>query len=402
MRRSFCLIPCLAMFAWAPASGGERVLLGGDAHMSDSTATLSEPSPRDALLSGFTVVLTGKVEKDASAAGFSVVIDAPVGRDLYAAGFSLTVSKPVAEDVTAVGSSIHVQNQASIGGNARLTAASVIVDSPVAGSLISSAGSFTLNGTVAGDARLTAGSLVFGPNAKIGGSLTYFAAEPMTIPPNVITADRVHYNKLAAGNAMDTISEAMGKAVPRFWPTFFGWFFGFLLTIAFLAALGAALFAFAPRLAESLRLDAVTAPLRSATLGILGLSMLIGLVPVSAMTLIGIPFIPVILLASVILWILGYLLGAYAVAVRVAGAFRDEPSTPLAKVIVLIFGLVVIAALNFVPVVGWLINLLVVFLGLGAIMAHIVRALAGRKGGANPDAAGGIKPPGAGETGGSI
>jgi hypothetical protein len=402
MLRFFSFIPCLALLACGPASGGERVLLGGDAHMSDSTATLSEPSPRDALLSGFTVVLTGKVEKDASAAGFSVDIDAPVGRDLYAAGFSLTVSQPVGEDVTAVGSNIHVQSQASIGGNARLAAASIIVDSPVAGSLMGSAGSFTLNGTVTGDARLTAGSLVFGPNAKIGGALTYFAAEPMTIPPNVIAADRVHYEKLAAGNAMDTVSEAMGKAVPRFWPTFFGWFFGFLLTIAFLAAAGAALFAFAPRLTESLTLDAITAPLRSTTLGVLGLSMMIGLVPVSAMTLIGVPFIPVILLAAVVLWIAGYLLGAYAVAVRAAGAFRDKPSTPVAKVFVLILGLAVFAALNFVPVIGWLINLVIVFLGLGAIMAHIVRALAGRKGVANPDAASGAAPTGAREPGGSI
>jgi hypothetical protein len=397
MLRFLGFIPCLALLACGPASGGERVLLGGDAHMSDSTAAMSEPSPRDALLSGFTVVLTGRVEKDASAAGFSVDIDAPVGRDLYAAGFSLTVSQPVGEDMTAVGSSIHVQSQASIGGNARLTAASVIVDSSVAGSLIGSAGSFTLNGAVAGDARLTAGSLVFGPNAKIGGSLTYFAAEPMVIPPNVIAADRVHYEKLSAGSAMDSVGEAMGKAVPRFWPTFFGWFFGFLLTIAFLAALGAALLAFAPRLTESLRLDAVTAPFRSTMLGILGLSMLIGLVPVSAMTLIGIPFIPVILLAAVVLWIAGYLLGAYAVAVRVAGAFRDEPKTPVAKVLILILGLVVIAALNFVPVVGWLINLVIVFLGLGAITAHIVRALAARKGGS-----GSGQPPVAMETGGTI
>jgi hypothetical protein len=265
-----------------------------------------------------------------------------------------------------------------------------------------SAGSFTLNGTVAGDARLTAGSLVFGPNAKIGGSLTYFAAEPMSIPPNVIAADRVRYQKLAAGSAMDSVGEAMGKAVPRFWPTFFGWFFGFLLTIAFLAAAGAALFAFAPRLTESLRLDASASPVRSITLGVLGLSMLIGLVPVSAMALIGIPFIPVILLAAIVLWIAGYLLGAYAVAVRVAGAFRDEPGTPAAKVFVLILGLVVIAALNFVPVIGWLINLVIVFLGLGAIMAHIVRALAGRRGASNTAAASGVPPASAAEPGGSI
>jgi hypothetical protein len=351
------------------AFSDERIVLGGDAYISGSNVTLSDPSPRDALLSGFTVDVSGKVEKDVTAAGFNVDIDAPVGGDVYAAGFSIDVTQPVNEDLSAAGFNIHVGNQATISGNARLAAGTVVIDAPVSGSLIAAGGSLTVNSIISGDARLTSNKLSFGKDAKINGVLTYYATAPITIPSSVIAADRVKFEKLEVANAVNAVSETMRPDMPKFWPAIVtNILSAFALTISFLVAFAAILFAFAPNQVEHLKEDALKSPIKTIVLGVLGLSMTVGLVPVGAMTLIGIPFIPIAVLAAFVFWVVGYIIGAYAFVWRVVSAFRTPPTSNLGRLFALTLGFIAIAALNFIPVIGWLFNLAIVFLGLGAVM----------------------------------
>jgi hypothetical protein len=356
------------------AFSGERMVVGGDTYVSGSSVTLTDPSPRDALLSGFTVDVSGKVEKDVTAAGFNVDIDAPVGRDVYAAGFSVDVTQPVTEDLSAAGFNIHVGNQATIGGNARLAAGTIVIDAPVSGSLVAAGGSLTINGIVSGDARLTSNNLSFGKDAKINGVLTYYATAPITIPASVIAADRVHFEKLEVANAVNAVSETMRPDMPRFWPAIVtGIISAFALTIAFLVAFAAILFAFAPNQMELWKEEALKSPIKTIVFGVLGLSMTVGLVPVGAMTLIGIPFVPIAILAAIVFWIVGYIIGAYAFVWKIVSAFRAPPTTNLGRLFALALGFICIAALNFIPIIGWLFNLAIVFLGLGAIIFQAAR-----------------------------
>jgi hypothetical protein len=313
-----------------------------------------------------------------TAVGFDVNIDAPVGGDVYAGGFSLDFSQPVGEDLTAAGFNIHLRGTAPITGNARLSAGSMVLDGPIAGSLVAAAGSLTLNNTIAGDARLTVGKMEFGPAAKINGSLTYSAKAPLEIPSGVISADRVHFEKLTVDSTVGTVRDTMERGMPRLWPTFFAVLFAAIFSIAFLVVAAAVLFAFMPDRMERLKDDAITAPVRSMVLGVLGLSASIGLVPVSAMTLVGIPLIPIAMLTIMALWIAGYIVGAYALSTRVLASFSEAPATAAGRIVTLAVGLVVIASLNFIPFLGWIINLAVVFLGLGAIVGSILRALVAR------------------------
>ena len=96
------------------------------------------------------------------------------------------------------------------------------------------------------------------------------------------------------------------------------------------------------------------------------------------MTLVAIPLIPIVILAVVLAWTAGYLLGAYVIAWRIASAFAGPPQTTAMRLGALAICLVVLALLNFVPVVGWLVNLLVVFLGLGAFVSRGASMIADR------------------------
>lgn len=368
--RSMLLFSILLLsFTLAPARAQDAVVnLGGDTFASGSSIELSMASPRDLFAAAFSAELGGRVGGDLHATGFDVEIDSQVGADLYAAGFSVDVGGPVGSDLTVTAGDFSLKEGASVTGNARIFAGAATLDAPISGTLVAKAGSLKLNGTVAGDAELMAGHITFGPDARIGGTLTYLAREPIDIPSTVAPAERIRFQKLEPGNMFDGIRDQMERPFRGFWPSVFGILAFFVVTIAFLVFVAAVAHAFAPNTTQQLRAQAVEHPFRSILLGVLGLSMLVGLVPVSALTLIGIPLIPIVILLVVVVWIAGYLLGVYAVAWRVSNAFSSAPTSLTGQLLVLTVGLILFALLNFIPFLGWLANLVVIFLGLGTLL----------------------------------
>ena len=117
-----------------------------------------------------------------------------------------------------------------------------------------------------------------------------------------------------------------------------------------------------------MRKGIVARPGATALSGLIGLSMLFGSVPILAMTLIGIPLVPIAILAILIVWFLGYVLGAYALGMGVARAMGvgEDPSIML-RLAVLAATALVAAVLNFIPFLGWLANFAIVILGVGAM-----------------------------------
>ncbi len=377
------LLVALCLATHAQAQNG-IVTLGGDNFASGPSLELAVDSPRDMFAAAFSTEVAGRTNGDLHAAGFDVQVDGPVGADLYAAGFSVGVNGPVGSDLTVTAADFNLKTGSAVTGNARVFAGAATIDGPIAGGLFAKAGSLKLNGRVAGDAELTAGHITFGPDAKVDGTLTYLAREPIDIPATVAPSDRVRFQQLEPGGMFNGIRDHMQRPFRSYWPSVFGVLSFFVLTIAFLVVVAAVAHAFAPVATEQMRAQAVAHPFRSILLGGLGLSMLVGLVPVSALTLIGIPLIPVVILAIIAVWIAGYLLGVYAIAWRVGSALTTPPISLTGQLLVLTVGLILFALLNFIPFLGWLANLLATFLGLGALMQRGATALGDRQAGREP------------------
>ncbi len=194
------------------------------------------------------------------------------------------------------------------------------------------------------------------------------ARQPRSYAHSIISPDRIHFQRWDMGQHMgDWGDHWMNYRGPRLWPSALGMFFGFLFTLAFLIAIAATLLQVVPTRVEELRAQIIQAPFSALALGVLGLGALIGLVPISAITIIGIPLIPIVVLAIVLFWVAGYLLGVYVIALRIADAFREIPHTLTNRLAIVAIGLAVFAFLNFVPFVGWLINLAAAFFGMGGI-----------------------------------
>lgn len=372
------LVALLAMISLPASADVRRATLGGDVYVSGSSTALDTGSDRDLFVAGGTVVARGDVARNAHFAGLDVEIETEVGQDVYAVGGTVTLRAPVAGDLTAAGFATRTAGMGAVGGNARLAGGSVVVGGPIAGSLMVSGGEVLVDAEVGGDVRIAAGEVRFGPAARIGGQLEYTAPEPVAIPASVIDPARVSFTRSDRWEGMAAATRDWRMrdfpAPPR-GPALFGFL---LITIAFFVVLGAVALSLAPERIEAMRREALARPGRAFLGGVLGLATVFGLVPISVMTLVGLPLLPVILLLILIVWIAGYAMGVYTVALRVwTGMGGAEPALP-GRLGVFAGGLLIVALLNVIPFAGWVVNFTLVLFGIGAIAVPVFAALFGR------------------------
>lgn len=252
----------------------------------------------------------------------------------------------------------------------------------------------TINAAVKGDVWEMAETLLFGPRARIDGRPVYSTAAPVAIPAAVVPPERVTFEPSAVPDAMRGARRRGWEERRRpSWPAALSLISGGLIGVAFLLLVGGLLLGLAPRLVETTQAIAAARPGRSLLPGTCALSLLFGLMPVLAITLIGIPLVPVALLLAAVGWLPGYPLGVHAVMRRLVGnsggrshapvsapAPSEPPYSLLLQILVLAVGLLLAALLNFVPVLGWMANIALVLLGLGAIATRLPDRLTGRPG----------------------
>lgn len=368
------------MAAPVPATADEA-RLGGDIFLGGSGPAGAVAGGRDVFAAGPAVTLEGSVAQDTHAAGFDVEVDADTGGNVYAAGVAVTIRATVGEDLTAAGMSLRTAASAVTQGNARLAGGSLTIGGPVGGALAAAGGEIILNAPIGGDVWLVGESISFGPDAQVAGTLTYSSPHEVTVPESVAPAARVVFRPMERGAFFEEMRESWGAAEYPVLPTFMTLFAGFLVTLAFLVVIGAVCLAFLPERVERLRAEALARPGLSLLAGVLGLSALVGLIPVSAATIIGIPLVPFAVLALILAWTLGYILGAYALALRMWAALGGAAEPGLAgRLAALAAGIAVFALLNFIPFFGWLANFALVLLGLGAMTRGAMVRLAGAGG----------------------
>lgn len=370
-------VAAIAVIISLSASADDTFNIGGDVYSSGADVSMNVGSPRDIFLSGFSANLDSEVADDAHVIAFNVNIDGAVGGNLYVAGSNVEIGAPVGRDLSVSGFNVKLDKGARVTGNSRIVGATVSVDGLLEGALLASGGTIRLNNVIEGDVRLAGSKISFGENARIQGRLDYSAPAPVAIPEAVIPSNRVTYQPLSRKDVYKDMQDAVDKSIPGFWPSLATRLLSLLVLLAFFLITAAVFLAFTPRKVEQLRSRAREHGWRSLVYGFLGLSTLVGAIPVSIMTIVGIPFVPLVMLALVLFWMLSYLLGTYVIAIRVWESMDINPDSVFSKLLILASGLLALMIVNMIPILGWMINIGVMLFGLGALtyllMERIVR-----------------------------
>jgi len=364
MRRLASMVLFGLVFAGGQALADETKLsFGGDEFVAGQSATINQPTiARDAFLAGYDVALNGVVQGNAHFGGFNVRDDAQVKGDVYAVGFTINIAGPTGGDLTAMGNTLNVAAAAPVSGNARLAGGLVTLSAPVSGSALVTARNLTLDGPITGDFSFFGDTISFGPNARVDGKVSIQAPAEIAVPASVAAADRVSFQPLAAPDYASQAGKTAEHVVNSFWPAVWAtgiwWLLLFVVGLAFLAL--------SPRLIEAMRSVSATKPFGTLGLGFLAFASVIGLVPITALTIIGLLVTPFFILFAVIMCALSYLAGAYLLGSLLIGMLAPLDSTAK-RALALAASIVTAGLLGMVPVAGWLITLLLVVFGFGAI-----------------------------------
>lgn len=297
------------------------------------------------------VELKGTVVDDAIVLAEELTVNGSVGDMLLAAGETVVIDGFVEGDLIAAGNEIRLTPNARIGGNAALAAGKVTVeDSNINGWLRVSAGELMLNGTVGNYVELYGDHIRFGNNYRPASSTT-------------ITTTR-ELNREELGSAPEDLNIVVASEE--------GWVAGVVFSLWLYISLlitGILLMLVFPQTTSDLYRFTSERYFKNTGIGfllflgiplaIIALLIVVLTIPVSfvLMVLYGLALLVSYLLVATIL-------GTILIRIFKSGEKFTDYYWGLA------IGMILILVLGVLPYVGWIINLLLIFFGLGTLLSY--------------------------------
>ncbi|PJE51113.1 MAG: hypothetical protein COV29_02465 [Candidatus Yanofskybacteria bacterium CG10_big_fil_rev_8_21_14_0_10_36_16] len=308
----------------------------------------------DLYSAGSTMVISGDVLGDAYIAGGNIIVDGFISEDLVGVGGNVTITGNIGDDIRMAAGTLIVRG--SVGGDMIAGAGNIDVETSVEGDIRIAAGEVYLNGPVTGRARIDADKVTIGRNAVITGEVVYHASQEAIVENGADISGTLTYEPIGIKDSRDKLNEKARA------------FFAFFTITKFLMILAGALI-----------------------LGLMFKKYMVELVErVYDKTLVEIgrgfafmilaPVISIILLVTVIgapigflglIGILGLMIFTCLMAPVVLGSILYKWLSK-GKVKVdwktILLGVTVFSLLSFIPIIGWIIQLIVAIATTGAIV----------------------------------
>jgi hypothetical protein len=332
--------------------------LGNDFFAAGENVDLFQDVEDDAFVAAAMVNAFGKIGGDLNVAGSSLTITGDVGDDLRVAGANIVITGNTVGSAMIAGANVNIGDEAAFGDDSIVMGGMVNFSGEVVGNLEIKGGVVRYSGFTDGDLIIRVDDeLLISENSKVSGKLTYSAKNEIEIPSG-IAAEVVYLPR-----GKDMIASEVSESVSRMGD--FNLFSNlFSLVIAFLA--GMLLIGLFPNAAVAAADVARKKIWQSALVGSLlfllpffiGLILLISGVGVLVGGLVFAYWMLLLLFASAIS---GYVVGSFIFKQNSKTSFRK-------KLLTLFIGLILIAAVSFIPSLGGMLSFLIFIYSLGVVM----------------------------------
>lgn len=331
-----------------------------DHFASGRNITVSRPVDGDLLAAGGSVVLDSNVGGDAVAAGSTVRLNGNFSQRVYAAGGQVFVNGTVSRNARIAGGNIELAPSSRIGGGVSIGAGKARVSGSINGYLQSAAGSLYINGPIGGDVEALGGQVELGPNTRIAGKLRYRSSRELKRDPAAQVLGGIEHLPPPRSQA-----PARGRGLV----VFAIWTLGLMLVITILLLAVPGFVVNVTGMLES----------RPGASALLGFAILV-CTPVAAVilliTLIGVPLSLLCIAGYLILLPIGYLTAATALGGAVLRRLRlGTAGTTGWHIGAAIAGILILAVLGRIPLLGGLVVFAALLMGIGAIGLQVNRSL---------------------------
>lgn len=335
------------------ASVGKDEVIDATVYLAGSTVTVAGDVQGDLYCAGQTVNITGTVEGDVICAGQSVTVSGKVLGNVRVAGQTVTITSPIARSLTAFGQTVTVDNgsvvnaDATVFGNVVQLNGRVNRDATVGGQAV------TIDGTIGRNTTAVDTELTLTRSARLGGTLEYTSRNEVKRDGGAVVGGKVQRHEPQTHD-----QRVRNGFVDRFWGIMY-WFAAFLV-------FGLAVLAFAPRTYKKTS----TLMMKQGGWALLAGVVTLVMAPIVSImlivTLIGLPVGVALFMLWIIALVAAYVYSSYTVGQWVAAQASWNLKWPVFSSLVL--GLVILALIMMVPIVGSLFAFLALVWGLGGIV----------------------------------
>ncbi len=347
----------------ATLKSGELVVLPKDRVVSDDyfaageSVTVAGTVAGDAYIAGGMVNVEGTVKGDLLVAGGTVTIRGTVEQDVRAAGGEIVISGVVNGNVTVAGGSVTITDGAKISGNLVSGAGNLNIYSPIAKDITVGAGQLTIGNTVAGNVVAGVGELTLTPNAQVGGDLTYYSEEPVTLSAGAEVAGKVSHKQIQ-NKGYEKEKETAKNAARGFGMT------AKILNVISAFIIGFLALRFFPQYVSSIEDRVRNNPWMSMGIGLLALIVAPIIAIILLATVVGIPIALLVFFGYFFSIYISKIFISLVIGKTVLGYFKAK----YPPVAVLGIGLISYMALTSIPVLGGLVVFVSTIIGIGAIV----------------------------------
>lgn len=303
----------------------------------------------DANLAAVEVHIGGRVDRSAAIAAVRGDISGTIGGSLRIVSGNLEITGTVNGSLIIAAGTVTIPSQARIQGDVLVYGGQVDIRGRVGGNVTVNAGRVTLGGEVGGNVEGTMSQFDLLDTARIGGSLTYTSQQAAEVGPNAVVTGPTTQEKPL------TFTSPLG-------------IFNGLLKVVWALICGALLVAIAPRAAAAIGRNGRRI-LPAAGLGLAGLILGPILAVIFIATLIGMPA-GIILLAGylIVLYLSQVVVGIVIGRTLLSGRW-DDGSRGF-YLLAMTVGVLIISALKFVPLpyIGGGVSLIVSIWGVGTVL----------------------------------
>jgi MFS family permease len=226
-------------------------------------------------------------------------------------------------------------------------------------------GHITVNGIVEHDVVALGGSVMLGPESVVGRNVVSVGGAIDKSEGAEVQGDIVEVNIPALASGLTSVFRDNWQGLR--------WAFQIIALIAFIGFLALALLVIAllPKPVGLVSAAVENHTLKAAMWGLLGMVMIVPLAIFLAVSVVGLVLMPLYGFLVACAFLAGYIAVAHLIGKKILAALKKADRPMLWETFL---GLIVLWAIGWVPIVGWMVNGAVGLLGLGGVIACLISA----------------------------
>jgi cytoskeletal protein CcmA (bactofilin family) len=316
----------------------------------------------DALLAGREIIINQPVDGDVLGAGWRVTLNAAAHDDVRVAGGNVTLTAPVDGDVTIAGGEVATGPAVRVAGRSWISGGTVHLEGAFARDLRVAGRIVQIGGEVQGPVEVTAETVEIFAGARLHGPLVYRSPKPATIAAGAVLNGPVVFKQIESNE-------------PRRASSFRG--VSSVLFAVHLLAAGLVLVALLPRTAGEIATTLRQQPGRSLLAGFALLVTLPAAAVVLTLSILGLPLGLAIMALYLVALLAGLVTTALVVGQLEASWWKNAAQVTRGRNAgFVVAGVLTLAVLRALPIVGAFVVFVSVLFGLGALTLWTCHAYA--------------------------